>query len=73
MLSLAGTLHTNNKLDKLDTKIDALKQNNNDVLRQTVEKPKIDPYEGMDAFARNFYETMYPKERMHLRLYPKLK
>lgn len=73
LLSFAGTIHTNNKLNDLETKIDALKQNNNDVLRQTVEKPKIDLYEGMDAFTRNFYETMYPKKRMHLRIYPKLK
>ena len=61
LLSFAGTIHTNNKLNDLETKIDALKQNNNDVLPQKVEKTKLDPYVGMDAFTRNFYETMYPK------------
>jgi cell division protein FtsL len=61
LLSFAGTIHTNNKLNDLETKIDALKQNNNDVLPQKVEKPKLDTYVGMDAFTRNFYETMYPK------------
>jgi hypothetical protein len=54
-------MYKNYKLDVLETKIDKLEQNNKDVLPQKVEKPKLDTYVGMDAFTRNFYETMYPK------------
>jgi hypothetical protein len=54
-------MYKNYKLDVLETKIDKLEQNNKDVLPQKVEKPKLDPYVGMDAFTRNFYDTMYPK------------
>ena len=61
LLSFADGIYKDYKLDVLDTKIDKLEQNNNDVLPQKVEKPKLDPYVGMDAFTRNFYDTMYPK------------
>ena len=54
-------MYKNYKLDVLETKIDKLEQNNKDVLPQKVGKPKLDTYVGMDAFTRNFYETMYPK------------
>ena len=61
LLSFADGMYKNYKLDVLETKIDKLEQNNKDVLPQKVEKPKLDPYVGMDAFTRNFYDTMYPK------------
>lgn len=61
LLSFADGMYKNYKLDVLETKIDKLEQNNKDVLPQKVEKPKLDTYVGMDAFTRNFYETMYPK------------
>ena len=61
LLSVADGIYKNYKLDVLETKIDKLEQNNKDVLPQKVEKPKLDPYVGMDAFTRNFYDTMYPK------------
>ena len=61
LLSFADGMYKNYKLDVLETKIDKLEQNNKDVLPQKVEKPKLDTYVGMDAFTRNFYDTMYPK------------
>ena len=61
LLSFADGIYKDYKLDVLETKIDKLEQNNKDVLPQKVGKPKLDTYVGMDAFTRNFYETMYPK------------
>ena len=76
LLSVADSMYKNYKLDVLETKIDKLefdteKRELERIVRQnsikfktkeeTKEEPKLDPYVGMDAFTRSFYETMYPK------------